>query len=91
MYATEQATGVAIGAAAVGAIDISFTATSADNGLSLYVVIAGDNVSPGDTRGGIDNLVLTVQGGADVPEPASMALLGMSASALAVLRRRKRV
>lgn len=35
VYATEQATGVAIGASAAGAINISFTATAADNGLPL--------------------------------------------------------
>jgi len=61
----------------------SFMATSASTALTFL------NGDPGnDNSNGLDNIVLTAQGGPSIPEPATFALLGIGFAALARSRRR---
>ena len=83
-YATQTVDGLADTTVGLNAFNFSYTATAADNGQPLVVLLeALDNgASNQSRRGGLDNLRLTV-----VPEP-SVALLS-GAAGLALLRRRR--
>ena len=77
VYATETLGAAPIGGAHIGAINITYTATSADDGNPLYIsFIANASRSGTDIRGGIDNLQLSISGATSVPEPTSLAIFG---------------
>jgi hypothetical protein len=84
-YVTQTVSGIANGAFVANAFDsVSYTATLADNGQPLVLLLRGpaDVGSGKSTRGGLDNIQLTV-----IPEPSAALLGGLGM--LALLRRRR--
>jgi PEP-CTERM motif len=86
VYATQVLSGFTAGQVATGALDVSFTATGANDGQELFIWIMTPNVGGGvATRGGLANIQLTVS-----PEPGTIAMIGSGLAALLLVVRRRR-
>ncbi len=82
-YSTQSVSGIANTAFIPNAFAVSYTATLADNGRPLVLLLRSAQAGPGQAiRGGLDNIRLT-----PIPEP-SAALLG-GIGLLGLLRRRR--
>jgi len=66
-------------------VSFHYDAGSADDGVDLWVVL-GNRDDGALTRTGIDNVVVT---GGPIPEPTTIALLGIGVAGLLVARRRR--
>ena len=85
VYASDVLSGFAPGSVGIGALNISYMATGADNGKPLFLWLRAQPASSGDaTRGGLDNIELEIT---DTPEPGTLFSTGFVVMVL--LRRRK--
>jgi hypothetical protein len=92
LYASQSLIGYGSGSVGIGALDASFTATSANSGLQLFLSLQALPSGVGrTTRGGVDNLQLVTT--ASIPEPASVLTLASSLAGLLIasLLRRPRL
>lgn len=88
VYASQTISGIVSGAALADAMNISYTATSADNGNPLYLWLqAAATDANQNTRGGLYDIQFTVTD-ASAPEPATLALLAAGLLASGVFLRR---
>jgi len=91
VYSSQILSGVGQGVVNVGALDISYTATSADNGNPLFLWLRAAPSGAGqDIRGGLADIQLTITT-ASTPEPGSVVLVSIGLIALGLLRRRQRM
>ena len=79
VYAAQFLSGFAQGSVGVGALNISYTATILDSGNPLSLWLRAPPASAGQaTRGGLDNIQLTIDGPAtSTPEPSSPLLAAL--------------
>lgn len=83
-YATQSVTGVGANYFGPAAFNVSYSATVADDGNPLVLLLRAQTVGAGQAiRGGLDNLQLT-----SVPEPSAAALLAGAGMILWLRRRR---
>ena len=97
VFASQRITGIGLGVNSADAISLAYQATSADANQHLFLWMRADAVSSNlqATRGGVDNLRLTVTPAAStptpgVPEPGSLALVGLALAACSAQVRRRR-
>lgn len=88
VYASQTLSGYADGSVTPDALDISYTATSADNGNPLYFWLqAAPTAADQNTRGGLYDIQLTTAEAAPAPEPATTAFLSGGLLAFGLLRK----
>jgi hypothetical protein len=88
VYASQTTAGLGVGAVAIGGLSLSYTATGADDGQSLFLWLRARPSGAGQAvRGGVDNLVLQTT---VVPEPGTLGMLVAGLCFAGVLRRRRR-
>jgi len=87
VYATQVLSGFTAGEVGNGALNLSFSATAADDGLPLFLWIMTPPVTIGeDIRGGIANIQLSTS---SAPEPGTIGMMGIGlAAAFVAIRRR---
>jgi hypothetical protein len=87
VYSSQILSGYGPDVLAVGALEISYTATDSDNGNPLYLWLQAAPSSFGEAlRGGIADVQLTTV--PETPEPGTHFLLGSALVGLALLRRK---
>jgi hypothetical protein len=86
VYSSQILSGYGPDVLAVGALEISYTATDSDNGNPLYLWLQAAPSGSGEAiRGGIADIQLTTVP-SETPEPAAYFLLGSALVGLAMLR-----
>jgi len=87
VYASQTTAGLVAGAAAIGGLRLSYTATSAVAGQNLFLWLRARPSGLGlAVRGGVDNLVLQTTA---VPEPGTLGLLVAGLCFAGVMRRKR--
>jgi hypothetical protein len=87
VYASQTTAGLAVGAVAMGGLSLSYTATGADDGQSLFLWLRAQPSGLGQAvRGGVDNLLLQTTA---VPEPGTLGRLVAGLCFAGMLRRKR--